>query len=136
MLRKRARRSAERTAAPPGRLRRREEEAPAKRVGIAAALETAVTGVKGDVFCGAAWKTEVEGLFSVVDDNDDGWRATPRSRAPVNVHFLSACDLCTQKLHGADIYIYRGEKAFCSAECRWHHMVAEQLQEHRCSELF
>ncbi|OIV98351.1 hypothetical protein TanjilG_16678 [Lupinus angustifolius] len=32
--------------------------------------------------------------------------------------FLSSCHLCRKKLHGKDIYMYRGEKAFCSMECR------------------
>ncbi|KAM7517558.1 hypothetical protein LguiB_016520 [Lonicera macranthoides] len=32
--------------------------------------------------------------------------------------FLRCCNLCQKKLDGKDIYIYRGEKAFCSTECR------------------
>ncbi|KAH7572505.1 hypothetical protein ACOSP7_015680 [Xanthoceras sorbifolium] len=32
--------------------------------------------------------------------------------------FLSSCFLCKKQLHGLDIFMYRGEKAFCSAECR------------------
>jgi len=32
--------------------------------------------------------------------------------------FLSSCCLCKKHLHGLDIFMYRGEKAFCSAECR------------------
>ena len=32
--------------------------------------------------------------------------------------FLSSCHLCKKELHGLDIFMYRGEKAFCSAECR------------------
>ncbi|XP_043692869.1 FCS-Like Zinc finger 12-like [Telopea speciosissima] len=31
--------------------------------------------------------------------------------------FLNSCHLCRKKLHGRDIYMYRGEKAFCSTEC-------------------
>ncbi|KAI3715198.1 hypothetical protein L6452_22170 [Arctium lappa] len=33
--------------------------------------------------------------------------------------FLSCCHLCKKKLHGLDIFMYRGEKAFCSEECRY-----------------
>ncbi|XVF19101.1 hypothetical protein REPUB_Repub11eG0081200 [Reevesia pubescens] len=32
--------------------------------------------------------------------------------------FLTCCHLCKRELHGLDIFMYRGEKAFCSAECR------------------
>ncbi|GKC21363.1 cyclin-dependent kinase 1 [Tanacetum coccineum] len=32
--------------------------------------------------------------------------------------FLSTCHECNKQLHGKDIYMYRGEKAFCSMECR------------------
>ncbi|KAG5067641.1 hypothetical protein HKD37_01G000015 [Glycine soja] len=37
-------------------------------------------------------------------------------------HFLNSCNLCDKHLHGVDIFIYRGEKAFCSAECRETHI--------------
>lgn len=32
--------------------------------------------------------------------------------------FLNSCHLCNKRLHGRDIYMYRGDKAFCSPECR------------------
>ncbi|KAG9134683.1 hypothetical protein Leryth_001018 [Lithospermum erythrorhizon] len=35
------------------------------------------------------------------------------------IDFLSSCFLCKKKLHGLDIFMYRGETAFCSAECRY-----------------
>ncbi|XP_076955373.1 FCS-Like Zinc finger 14-like [Bidens hawaiensis] len=37
---------------------------------------------------------------------------------PQAVGFLNSCHLCNKRLHGKDIYMYRGEKAFCSPECR------------------
>ncbi|BAU03004.1 FCS-Like Zinc finger 15-like [Vigna umbellata] len=37
-------------------------------------------------------------------------------------HFLNSCNLCYKHLHGIDIFIYRGEKAFCSAQCREAHI--------------
>ncbi|XAR57255.1 hypothetical protein NMG60_11025324 [Bertholletia excelsa] len=41
--------------------------------------------------------------------------------------FLSFCYSCKKDLgHGKDIYIYRGEKAFCSSECRDKVMVLEE----------
>ncbi|XP_057957805.1 FCS-Like Zinc finger 11 [Malania oleifera] len=35
-----------------------------------------------------------------------------------SVDFLSFCYYCKKKLEGKDIYMYRGEKAFCSLSCR------------------
>ncbi|KAL7136886.1 hypothetical protein ABFS83_10G060100 [Erythranthe nasuta] len=46
--------------------------------------------------------------------------------------FLSACNLCRKNLHGKDIYMYRGEKAFCSTECRYRQIVVDERKE-KCS---
>lgn len=43
--------------------------------------------------------------------------------------FLSYCYLCKKKLHGLDIFMYRGEKAFCSAECRYKQMSVDEHKE-------
>lgn len=44
--------------------------------------------------------------------------------------FLSFCHHCSKKLEGKDIYIYRGEKAFCSLTCRaMEIMIDEELEE-------
>ncbi|XP_057484805.1 FCS-Like Zinc finger 14-like [Actinidia eriantha] len=43
--------------------------------------------------------------------------------------FLSSCNLCKKKLHGLDIFMYRGEKAFCSAECRCKQMSIDERKE-------
>ncbi|KZV37552.1 hypothetical protein F511_42892 [Dorcoceras hygrometricum] len=43
--------------------------------------------------------------------------------------FLSSCDMCKKELHGKDIYMYRGEKAFCSTECRYRQIVIDERQE-------
>eukprot|EP00268_Persea_americana_P052225 TRINITY_DN58411_c0_g1_i1.p1 TRINITY_DN58411_c0_g1~~TRINITY_DN58411_c0_g1_i1.p1 ORF type:complete len:246 (+),score=34.28 TRINITY_DN58411_c0_g1_i1:319-1056(+) len=43
--------------------------------------------------------------------------------------FLSSCYLCRKKLHGKDIYMYRGEKAFCSTECRNRQIVSDERKE-------
>ncbi|KAK1264333.1 hypothetical protein QJS04_geneDACA013534 [Acorus gramineus] len=49
--------------------------------------------------------------------------------------FLSSCYLCRKKLHGRDIYMYRGEKAFCSMECRYRQIVSDECQESCGSEM-
>ncbi|XP_022762085.1 protein MARD1-like isoform X2 [Durio zibethinus] len=41
--------------------------------------------------------------------------------------FLSFCCTCKKNLgQGKDIYMYRGEKAFCSRECRYQEMMLEE----------
>ncbi|XP_047322011.1 FCS-Like Zinc finger 14-like [Impatiens glandulifera] len=43
--------------------------------------------------------------------------------------FLRLCNLCKKKLHGKDIYIYRGEKGFCSPECRHKQIVMDEKRD-------
>ncbi|KAJ0983783.1 hypothetical protein J5N97_002139 [Dioscorea zingiberensis] len=45
--------------------------------------------------------------------------------------FLNYCHMCRKRLQGKDIYMYRGEKAFCSPECRCQQMVIDECQERR-----
>ncbi|KAK8602392.1 hypothetical protein V6N12_052201 [Hibiscus sabdariffa] len=45
--------------------------------------------------------------------------------------FLSSCHLCRKQLHGRDIYMYRGEKGFCSSECRAAQIMMDERNE-RC----
>ncbi|MED6156090.1 hypothetical protein PIB30_011552 [Stylosanthes scabra] len=51
------------------------------------------------------------------------------SRTPGPSDFLSSCHLCTKKLDGKDIYMYRGEKGFCSPECRSRQMMMDERKE-------
>ncbi|KNA09183.1 hypothetical protein SOVF_155730 [Spinacia oleracea] len=49
--------------------------------------------------------------------------------------FLSCCYFCKQKLvEGKDIYMYRGEKAFCSWDCRLEEISIEEKQETNMTE--
>lgn len=43
--------------------------------------------------------------------------------------FLSFCYSCKKKLEGEDIYMYRGEKAFCSWNCRSEEILIEEEME-------
>ncbi|XP_057980239.1 FCS-Like Zinc finger 14-like [Malania oleifera] len=43
--------------------------------------------------------------------------------------FLNSCHLCKKMLHGLDIFMYRGEKAFCSPECRYKQIVNDEHKE-------
>lgn len=55
------------------------------------------------------------------------------TRANPGSDFLSSCHLCQKKLHGKDIYMYRGERAFCSTECRYRQIVTDERKEQCCS---
>jgi hypothetical protein len=46
-------------------------------------------------------------------------------------NFLNSCNLCGKNLHGKDIYMYRGEKGFCSTECRSSQIMMDERKE-RC----
>lgn len=48
--------------------------------------------------------------------------------------FLSFCYSCKKKLDGEDIYMYRGEKAFCSWDCRSQEIMIEEEMEKKNSE--
>ncbi|TJX41520.1 hypothetical protein E8P77_32040, partial [Soehngenia saccharolytica] len=49
------------------------------------------------------------------------------------IDFLDACFLCKKPLGpGRDIYMYRGDRAFCSVECRWQQILADEQHE-KCS---
>lgn len=53
------------------------------------------------------------------------------------IDFLSFCYFCNKKLEsGKDIYIYRGEKAFCSSDCRYREIMIEEELEKHVSEIF
>lgn len=50
--------------------------------------------------------------------------------------FLNYCFLCRKMLQGLDIFMYRGEKAFCSPECRGKHMASEDHKERHATGAF
>ncbi|KAG2727594.1 hypothetical protein I3843_01G159300 [Carya illinoinensis] len=57
---------------------------------------------------------------------EDGFFTDQSSSYP-SESFLSFCYSCKKNLdQGKDIYMYRGEKAFCSSECRHQQMVLEE----------
>lgn len=49
-------------------------------------------------------------------------------KLPAATSFLDFCYLCKRRIkQGSDIFIYRGDRAFCSVECRYDHIVVEEL---------
>ncbi|KAL5538647.1 hypothetical protein UlMin_043606 [Ulmus minor] len=73
----------------------------------------------------------------VIMANSSVFSASPANIGEVGLElwtsdFLSSCFLCNKQLHGIDIFMYRGEKAFCSSECRDKHIRSEDYKE-KCS---
>lgn len=55
---------------------------------------------------------------------------TPRKESRVSDDFLASCNACKKRLgEGKDIFMYRGEKAFCSHECRYQEMLFDEGME-------
>ncbi|XP_010912830.1 FCS-Like Zinc finger 10 [Elaeis guineensis] len=62
------------------------------------------------------------------DRGESSWEVKPSEEVPLHssTDFLSYCYSCKKKLKEEDdIYIYRGEKAFCSCECRAREILTE-----------
>ncbi|KAK1293871.1 hypothetical protein QJS10_CPA16g01556 [Acorus calamus] len=60
----------------------------------------------------------------------------PPSPSPCIGGFLDSCFLCKKRLPpGKDVYMYRGDRGFCSVECRCKQifMDEENLQRENCS---
>ncbi|XP_051129771.1 FCS-Like Zinc finger 15-like [Andrographis paniculata] len=52
---------------------------------------------------------------------------------PSFLGFLDRCFLCNRKLlSGEDIYMYKGDKAFCSVECRYKQISMDE-QTNNCT---
>ena len=45
--------------------------------------------------------------------------------------FLGCCDRCRRPLDGKDIFMYRGDRAFCSTECRYQAIVSDEFHEEK-----
>ncbi|XP_074316186.1 FCS-Like Zinc finger 8-like [Silene latifolia] len=59
----------------------------------------------------------------------NGYFSNLENSIPAPDNFLSFCHHCKKKLgEGRDIYMYRGEKAFCSEECRCQEMLFDEVE--------
>ncbi|KAG6431588.1 hypothetical protein SASPL_109667 [Salvia splendens] len=58
-----------------------------------------------------------------------GGFAAESGGAEVYADFLNSCGMCEKKLHGLDVFMYRGDKAFCSAECRCKQISMDEQKE-------
>ncbi|RCV05258.1 hypothetical protein SETIT_1G068800v2 [Setaria italica] len=74
--------------------------------------------------------------FGFGDSGGGGWLVKADDEVPAErADFLSRCYLCDKRLDGLDIYMYRGENAFCSSECRCHQMLMDDRPENCRSEV-
>ncbi|OIT27358.1 PREDICTED: uncharacterized protein LOC109214048 [Nicotiana attenuata] len=81
-----------------------------------------------DISCTAAGTTITASAWQIVNKASMVMKPTSpttpsspfsRRKSPAACGFLDSCFLCKQKLlPGKDIYMYKGEWAFCSVECR------------------
>ncbi|KAL1803728.1 hypothetical protein DCAR_0935439 [Daucus carota subsp. sativus] len=56
--------------------------------------------------------------------------STPFKSSLRRCSFLDRCFLCyTALLHNKDIYMYQGDKAFCSVECRFQQILMDEEDE-------
>ncbi|XP_073134812.1 FCS-Like Zinc finger 14-like [Henckelia pumila] len=67
------------------------------------------------------------GGFRVVSDSSVGFGSEMATFWTSD--FLTSCFLCKKLLHGLDIFMYRGEKAFCSPECRCKQISIDEQKE-------
>ncbi|CAF2181508.1 unnamed protein product [Brassica rapa] len=76
-------------------------------------------------------------LFENGSEYDDRRKNKPLVEPPViksqncrdATEFLSSCYLCKKRLQGKDIYMYKGEMGFCSAECRSVQIMQDEQNE-------
>eukprot|EP00249_Psilotum_nudum_P021590 c28165_g1_i1 orf=534-1493(+) len=48
----------------------------------------------------------------------------------LEIDFLNTCYFCKRQLYpGKDVYMYRGDRAFCSVECRYQQIVIDERKE-------
>ncbi|XP_040381198.1 FCS-Like Zinc finger 6-like [Oryza brachyantha] len=95
-----------------------EEQPPPPQQGICRQpARAARSGGRGGPGWGAAMQRRHSGDFAVAE----------------TAAFLKACGICNRRLGpGRDTFIYMGEVAFCSHECRQQQMNIDELKEKKC----
>ncbi|PIM98338.1 hypothetical protein CDL12_29182 [Handroanthus impetiginosus] len=67
------------------------------------------------------------GVVKFSESRKENGFSSNRSMSYPSESFLSFCYSCKKNLgQGKDIYMYRGEKAFCSSDCRYKEMMLEE----------
>ncbi|KAF8698711.1 hypothetical protein HU200_034963 [Digitaria exilis] len=81
--------------------------------------------------CSGRCATSLCGGGGAQKASSDGRPGSPGGAAFCVAEFLSCCDVCRRPLDGKDIFMYRGDRAFCSMECRYHAIVSDEFQEEK-----
>ncbi|KAK4264892.1 hypothetical protein QN277_026011 [Acacia crassicarpa] len=77
--------------------------------------------------------SSITGINKEVSDTETILEAPPSDNNSIDnsiPHFLRTCRLCHRRLAaGRDIYMYRGDTAFCSFECREEQMKEDERKD-------
>ncbi|KAL0395625.1 UNVERIFIED_CONTAM: FCS-Like Zinc finger 5 [Sesamum calycinum] len=93
---------------------------------------TSMTGISFDVE--APPPPPLGGLYDHMMLSPRYFRRNDSSGDAVTADFLRSCGLCNRRLApGRDIYMYRGDTAFCSLECREQQMKQDERKERRAT---
>ncbi|KAK8951588.1 hypothetical protein KSP39_PZI003247 [Platanthera zijinensis] len=110
-------------------------------LGIVAKLDCAASSGAGVsvrrrklLFCSGTAPIAIGSSKAAETGSSDDQSGVAGGEFPV-ADFLRCCYLCRKRLHGKDIYMYRGEKAFCSKECRNQQIVSDECKEKWGSEV-
>lgn len=79
------------------------------------------------IFCDRILECHDDKLTSFFEKNEDGGMVNSGDLASYpSMDFLKFCFSCKKSLDGEDIFMYRGEKAFCSLSCRAREILVEE----------
>ncbi|XP_073308103.1 FCS-Like Zinc finger 10-like isoform X2 [Primulina huaijiensis] len=79
------------------------------------------------IFCDRILECHDDKLTSFFERNEDGGMVNSGDLASYpSMDFLKFCYSCKKSLDGEDIFMYRGEKAFCSLSCRSREILVDE----------
>ncbi|XP_075476617.1 FCS-Like Zinc finger 10-like [Primulina tabacum] len=79
------------------------------------------------IFCDRILECHDDKLTSFFEKNEDGGMVNSGDLASYpSMDFLKFCYSCKKSLDGEDIFMYRGEKAFCSLSCRSREILVDE----------
>ncbi|KAL0461240.1 UNVERIFIED_CONTAM: FCS-Like Zinc finger 5 [Sesamum latifolium] len=95
---------------------------------------TSMTGISFDVEAPPPPPLGLGGVYDHMMLSPRYFRRNDSSGDAETADFLRSCGLCNRRLApGRDIYMYRGDTAFCSLECREQQMKQDERKERRAA---
>ncbi|XVE65592.1 hypothetical protein DITRI_Ditri08aG0012600 [Diplodiscus trichospermus] len=111
-------------------------------VGLSVVLENQKSGNSNIISKKTSQVFSKTAMFINTKSTSSSFLLLPRSNSQLNYPvpaFLEQCFLCKQKLlPGKDIYMYKGDRAFCSVECRCRQIFLDEeeiLKKDNCCSL-